>query len=213
MLIKDRTELEELKKVAGRSDQQIANERLVELEEEATLDEKEVKLYLSELFPEEKIEKMPWVDQLGWIVNGLYVDLVEVNQQILLNTLKGSGQEEKIKELREKKVELETRRLAKQEETIKAHQESGLLPPGSVEAHKEMRQKAQEYGFEPMSLEPDTKFVKFSAEQLSQKRDYVQFRIKERGEEVSELRDVTARQHKENAEKILEKIGPKEYPT
>lgn len=213
MRLKERTELEELKRLAGRSDEQIANERLAELEEEATLDEKETKLYLGELFPEEKIEKMPWLEQLGWIVNGLYVDLIEVNQQTLLNTLKGSGQEKEITELREKKVEAEERRLKKQEETLKAHEASGLLPPGSVEAHKEMREKAQEYGFKPMSLETDTKFVKFSAEQLSQKRDYIQFRIKERGEEAGELRDVTARQQKENAEKVLEKIGPKEYPT
>ena len=213
MLLKDRTEFEELKKIAGRSDQQIANERLVELEEEIGLDEKEMKLYLSELFPEEKIEKMPWLEKLGWIVNGLYVDLIEVNQQTLLNTLKGSGQEKEIEQLKQKKVETEQRRLKKQEETLKAHEASGVLPPGSVEAHKEMRERAGEYAFKPMSLETDTKFVKFSQEQLSQKRDYVQFRIKERGEEINELRDVTARQQKENAEKILEKIGPKEYPT
>jgi len=87
------------------------------------------------------------------------------------------------------------------------------LPPGSVEAHKEMTEKAQEYGFKPVSLESDTKFVKFSAEQLSQKREYLDYRIKERQQELEELRDVTARQQKENAEKVLERIGPREYPT
>ncbi|MBA7496870.1 hypothetical protein ES702_07479 [subsurface metagenome] len=213
MLLKDRTELEELKRLAGRSDQQIANERLVELEEEAGLDEKEIKLYVSDLFPEEKIEEMPFTDQLGWIINGLYVDLVEVNQQILLNTLKASGREEEIKKLQEKKIELEKRRLKKQEETIKAHQDSGVLPAGSVEALKEMRQKGQEYAFHPESLDLTTKFKKFSEKQLSQKREYLSYRIKEREEESSELRDVTARQQKENAEKVLERIGPKEYPT
>jgi len=213
MLLNVRKELEELKRLAGRSDQQIANERLVELEEEAGLDEKEVKLYLVELFPEEKIEDMSWADQLGWIVNGLYVDLVEVNQQIVLNTLKASGREGEIEELKEKKIELEKRRLKKEQEAVKAHQEMGNLPSGSVEAHEEMRKRSQEYAFHSESLDKDTKFVKFSAEQLSQKRDYIEFRIKEREEEISELRDVTARQQKENAEKVLERIGPREYPT
>ena len=212
MLLSVRKELDELKKSAGRSDRQIANERLVELEEEAGLDEKEEKLYLSELFDEEKVEAMSWFDKLGWIVNGLYVDLIEVNQQVLLNTLKGSGQEKEIKELRDKKIETEQRRLKKQKEMLTAHEQSGLLPPGSVKAHEEMRAKAQEYGFKPVSLETDTKFVKFSAKQLSQKRDYITYRIKERDEEISELRDVTARQQKENAEKVLERIGPREYP-
>ncbi|GAI56262.1 unnamed protein product, partial [marine sediment metagenome] len=71
-----------------------------------------------------------------------------------------------------------------------AHEQSGVLPPGSVKAHEEMRQKAQEYAFKPMSLETDTKFVKFSQEQLSQKRDYIEFRIKERGEEVISSRHI-----------------------
>lgn len=213
MLLNVRKELDELKKVAGRSDQQIANERLVELEEEEALDGKEVKLYLSDLFPEEKVEVMPWADQLGWLINGLYVDLVEVNQQVLLNTLKTSGREEEIKKLQERKIELEKRRLKKEQEAIKAHQDSGVLPAGSVEAHEEMREKGQEYAFHPESLDLTTKFKKFSEKQLSQKREYLSYRVKEREEELSELRDVTARQQKENAEKVLERIGPKEYPT
>lgn len=213
MLLKDRNELEELKKIAGRSDLQVRDERLVELEEEETLDQAEVKLYLGELFPEGKIKAMSWSDQLGWIVNGLYVDLVEINQQVLLNTLKGTGQEEKIKELREKKVETEKRRLAKEEETAKNQEDMGILPKGSVEQLKERRERGQEYAFHPESLDLSTKFKKLSAKQLSQKREYVSYRIKEREEELDELRNVTEARQKKHAEAVLERIGPKEYPT
>lgn len=212
MLLKDRQDLEELKRTAGKTDQELSKEHLKELEEEEALDGKETELYLKELFPEEKIEIMSWADKLGWIVNGLYVDLVELNQQIILNSIKETGQEQKIKELKDKKIELEKRRLQKEQERVKAQQEMGILPSGSVEQLEEMRQRGQEYAFHPESLDLTTKFVKFSEKQLSQKREYISYRIKEREEELNELRNVTEARQKAHAKEVLERIGPKEYP-
>lgn len=213
MLLKDRKELDELRIKKGKTDEDLAKERLAELEEEVGLDEKEVKLYLSELFSEDAVQAMSWSDKLAWVVQGLYQDLFEVNQQITLNGLKGTGQEEKIKELKEKKVEAEERRLKKEQETVKAQQEMGILPSGSVEQLEEMRQRGQEYAFDPESLELDTKFVKLNEKQLSQKNEYLTYRIKEREEELNELRNVTEARQKAHAKEVLERIGPKEYPT
>lgn len=213
MLLAERKELNELKKLAGRSEKQIKNERLTELEEEASLDGKETKLYLDESWTEEVIATMTWKEKLAWLVTGLTTDLADVDLQARLNSLKGTSAENELKELREKRVAIEKKKLKKEEETIKAQEASGILQPGALESLKEMRQKAEEYGFKESSLQGDTKFVKLTEKQLSQKKEYLTYRAKERSEELSELQNVTQVRQQENAKKVLERIGPREYPT
>ncbi|MBA7494989.1 hypothetical protein ES702_05568 [subsurface metagenome] len=213
MLLAARKELEELLRLAGRSEKQIKNERLTELEEEAALDGKETKLYLDETWTEELISTMTWKEKLAWLITGLTTDLSDVDLQVRLNSLKGTTAENELKQLREKKVAMEKRKFKKEEETVKAQIESGILPPGSLESLKEMREKAQEYGFKESSLQTDTKFSKLTTKQLSQKKEYLTYRAKERSEELSELQNVTQIRQQENAKKVLERIGPREYPT
>ena len=211
MLLKDRTELEELRGKAGKTDEALAKERLSELEDELKLDGKEVKVYVKELFLKDAVEQMGWLDRLTWILTGLHQDLVAINEQAMLNALKGAGQEE-IKELRDKRVAREKDRLTKEDEKVKLQVEMGILPAGSVEHLKKMRERSEEYAVHPESLEElSTKFVKLNDKQLSQKREYITFRIKEREEEVNELRNVTEARQKAHAAEVLQRIKPAEY--
>lgn len=213
MLLAERKELEELRKVAGRSEEQIGNERLAELEEEFNLDKKEAKLYLDEVWTEDVIGTMTWAEKLAWMVTGLQGDVADVELQISLTSLKGTPAERELKELREKKVKIEERKFKKEEETIKQQEASGILPPGSLKNLTEMRKGADEYGFKEGSLQGDTKFAKLTKEQLGQKKEYLTYRAKERSEELEELQNVSQVRQQENAKKVLERIGPKEYPT
>lgn len=213
MLLAERNELKELKKVAGRSEKQISNERLVELEEEAGLDQKEIKLYLDKTWTEEVVSTMTWKEKLAWVITGLAADLGDVELQMRLTSLKGTPAEEELKELREKKLRTEKRKFKIEEESIEQQEASGVLPPGSLKSLKEMREKAAEYGFKEGSLQADTKFSKLTKKQLGQKKEYLTYRAKERGEELSELQNVTDTKQQENAKKVLERIGSREYPT
>ena len=213
MLLAEREELEELRKVAGRSEKQISNERLVELEEEAGLDKKEIKLYLDETWTEEIIATMTWKEKLAWLITGLAADLADIDLQTRITSLKGTSAEKELKELRDKKLRTEKRKFKIEEESIEQQEASGVLPPGSLKSLKEMREKAAEYGFKEGSLQTDTKFVKLTTKQLSQKKEYLTYRAKERSEELSELQTVTDARQKENAKKVLERIGSREYPT
>lgn len=213
MLLKEREELNELRKVAGRSEKQISNERLVELEEEASLDKKEAKLYLSETLTEEAVEDMPWLERLSWVITGLSADLADIELQTMLTSLKGTPAEKEIEGLRERKLKIETRKLYREEEAVKAQVQSGILPPGSLEELKERREKGEEYSFRPSSLQKETKFAKLTKKQLGQKKEYLTYRAKERSEELQELQNVTKTRQQENAKKVLERIGSREYPT
>lgn len=213
MLLAERKELRELKKVAGRSEKQISNERLAELEEEAGLDEKETKLYLDETWTEEIISTMTWKEKLAWLITGLAADLSDIDLQMGLTSLKGTPAEEELKELREKKLRTEKRKFKIEEESIEQQEASGVLPPGSLKSLKEMRDKASEYGFKESSLQGDTKFAKLTDKQLSKKKVYLTYRAKERSEELSELQTVTDARQQKNAKKVLERIGSHEYPT
>lgn len=213
MLLKERSELGELKGLAGKSESEIAKERLKELEEEFMLDEKEAKLYLNETWTEGMIKTMTWKEKLAWLITGLAADLADIDLQMKLTSLKGTSAEGELKKLREKKLETEKRNCKKEEENIKAQEASGALPPGSLKNLKEMREKAEEYGFKEGSLQSETKFAKLTTDQLSQKKEYLTYRSKERSEELSELQNVTQVRQQENAKKVLERIGPKEYPT
>lgn len=213
MLLAERKELKELKKVAGRSEKQISNERLAELEEEAALDGKEIKLYLDETWTEEIIATMTWKEKLAWLITGLAADLGDVDLQMRLTSLKGTPAEEELKELREKKLRTEKRKFKIEEESIEQQEASGILPPGSLKSLKEMREKASEYGFKESSLQGNTKFSKLTPDQLTQKKVYLTYRAKERSEELSELQNVTQVKQQENAKKVLERIGSREYPT
>lgn len=213
MLLAHRKELEELRKTATKSESDLAKERLKELEDEFKLDEKEVKNYLNETWTEEVIERMTWLEKLSWVITGTLSDLADVEMQKRLNSLKGTPAEKELRELREKKLEIEKKKFKKEEETIRSQEQSGILPPGSLKSLKEMREKAGEYGFKESSLQTDTKFSKLTTKQLSQKKEYLTYRAKERSEELEELRNVTTARQQENAKKVLERIGPREYPT
>lgn len=209
MRLTERKELEELR--AAHKD--TAKERLEELEEELGLDDKEAKLYLIESWTEEAIEAMSWQKKLAWIITGFQTELADVDIQMKMNSLKGTVAETEVKELREKKIEREKRRLAKEEESIKAQEANGLLSPGSLENYREMRDRSKEYEIKSTSLVEDTKFASLSKDQLNQKKVYLNYRAKERSEELEELRDVAKARQEENAKKVLERIGPREYPT
>lgn len=213
MKLAERKELGGLLETAGKSDVKLAVERMNELVEEQKFDAKETKLYLSEMFTEDSLERMSWLEKLGFIMQGLHEDLVQVNYQVQLNALRGTAPGEEIKALREKRIESEKRRLKKEEETVQNQQDSGILPPGSVKHFREMREEAGEYGFHPESPEEDTKFVKLSEKQLSDKKEFLEYRLYERGEELDELRTETDTRQKEHAKEVLERIGPREYPT
>lgn len=212
MLLEERKELEDLLKTAGKTEEALAKEKLAELQEEAALDEKEVKSYLGEIFDEDSLEKMSWTEKLGWLVQGLYTDLGDLDLQAQLNSLKSSGQEEKIEELRGKKVETEKRRLEKEEERMKNQEAMGILPVGSLKQAKEMRDRSQEYAFSPESLDNDTKFKEFSEEQLVQKRNWLIDRVETREAELTELRDVSKVRQAANAKAVLNRITPGKYP-
>lgn len=213
MKLAHRKELEELRKTATKSESELAKERLKELEDEFKLDEKEVKLYLNETWTEEVIERMTWLEKLSWVITGTLSDLADVEMQGRINALKDTFGEKEIKGLRQKKIDIEKRKFKKEEESIKAQEASGILPPGSLENLKEMQEKASEYGFKESSLQPDTKFEKLTGKELTQKGEYLAYRAKLRSEELEELQNVTTARQKENAEEVLSRIKPSEYPT
>jgi len=212
MLLKQRKELEELKRIAGRSTEQLSNERLAELEKELELDKKESR-YVAETLTEESTENLTWTEKLAWMVTGIQADLADVELQMSLTSLKGTPAEKQLKDLREKKLEIEERKFKKQEHMVKVQEASGILPPGSLKNLQDMRDRAAEYGLHPDSLQKETKFSKLTLPQLSQKKEYLEFRARERASELEELEKTTMARQKEKAESVLQRIAPKEYVT